>query len=120
MKTAKKMNFPREKLDLRYMIATFAKFNVVPMKSWVETNFYSTLIAESNGYFYFTAEHKRIHITGDVKCEVCKIRFTVKSLRYHLKRFHPEIVMPKFTQNVQFKCSMCKIICSDAKRLGEP
>lgn len=68
---------------------------------------------------YFTVKHKRIHIIGDVKCDECNIRFTVKSLRYHQKRFHPSAKKFQPAIHVEYKCEICKLTCSDEKRLGK-
>ncbi|KAJ6635765.1 Zinc finger protein [Pseudolycoriella hygida] len=62
------------------------------------------------------AQHKQMHITGKVECEICQIRFSECAYRYHRNRYHPELRQaPKAPEMLQ--CSICKIKCSDSKRL---
>ncbi|XP_037029546.1 zinc finger protein 521-like isoform X2 [Bradysia coprophila] len=52
--------------------------------------------------------HLLIHKIGEVKCEVCDIRFTPPSLLMHQKKFHPDL--PRLLIMKQ-ACNVCKIIC---------
>lgn len=40
--------------------------------------------------FLFPDEHAKVHL-GNIKCDICNIRFTKASLISHYKRFHPNV-----------------------------
>lgn len=43
--------------------------------------------------FSISDAHMQVHINGNVRCEVCQIRFTPNSLIHHRKVFHPEFTV---------------------------
>lgn len=56
-----------------------------------------TLNCRSGGFLQFTIseQHMKVHVNGDVKCEICQIKFTSHSLICHQRRFHPNVLVPK-------------------------
>ncbi|KAG4079188.1 hypothetical protein HA402_015844 [Bradysia odoriphaga] len=59
--------------------------------------------------------HLLIHEIGEVKCEICDIRFTPQSLLMHEKKFHPDLPRLLLKQ----ACNVCKIICRSKAALDQ-
>lgn len=47
-----------------------------------------------SNFIAISEAHMQVHIIGDVRCEVCQIRFTPNSLIHHRKAFHPDFRVP--------------------------
>lgn len=84
------------------------KLSKIKLKIEFEINFEWKIILE---------KHEAVHIHGNVKCDICKVRFTPNSLVHHQKHCRPATILFPLRST---HCKICDTPCNSLTRLGIP
>lgn len=91
--------------------ARFASREGLGNWNWILSKWFCQINGERN----ISVRHEEVHRSGNVKCELCKIRFTPNSLVWHQKHMHPGMRKP--VAGGVSRCKICKISFTSC-RLG--